>query len=86
MLGGFAALAKLTGATVRDCVERQNQVASQTNSIRETEGATTAKFKASGYFSRRLIQKCWQLEGSVKENDSHCLAKNVIFQKNEYGM
>ena len=82
MLGGFTALAKLTGATVRDCVERQNQVASETNSIRET----TAKFKASGYFSRRLIQKCWQLEGSVKENDSHCLAKNVIFQKNEYGM
>jgi hypothetical protein len=42
--------------------------------------------KTRGYFSRRLIQNFWQWEGIVKENDSQCLAKNVIFQKNEYGM
>jgi hypothetical protein len=52
----------------------------------ETEGGNDCKIKTMGYFSRRLIQNFWQLEGIVKENDSQCLAKNVIFQKNEYGM
>ena len=57
MLGGFAALAKSTGTTVSGlCGETRSGSKSNQFDIGETGGATTAKFKTRGYFSKRLIQ------------------------------